>query len=143
MRDVQHDSKQFSLPALRTALTCLKMFPSDLWEEAGRVVRDTFGINSLFDKQIEALQSFCAVKRDVFVNLPTCYGKSLIFEAVPIVADILIQDQPWSYHLSKFLWRIRMYTTYACCIGFKRCSVMARSLHSTRKRGIEMNSGLS
>ena len=64
------------------------MFPSDLWEKAVREVCDTFGIDKLFDKQIEALQSFFA-KWDVFVNLPTCYGKSLIFQAVPIMADIL------------------------------------------------------
>ena len=51
-------------------------------------VCNVFGISTLYDKQEEALQHFFS-GRDVFVNLPTCYGKSLIFQAVPIIAGLI------------------------------------------------------
>jgi hypothetical protein len=35
----------------------------------------------------------------VFVNLLTCYGKSLVYQAVPIMADV--QSLPWKAILTK------------------------------------------
>jgi ATP-dependent DNA helicase RecQ len=58
------------------------------FQKASEAVCSVFGITALYDKQKEALESFfCG--RNVFVNLPTSYGKSLIFQAVPIMADII------------------------------------------------------
>ena len=57
------------------------------FEKATIEACNVFGIPALYDKQKEALENFFS-GRDVFVNLPTCYGKSLIFQAVPIMADI-------------------------------------------------------
>ena len=43
------------------------------WEKGIKSACDLFGITSFYDKQLEALKKFFE-KRDVFVNLPTCYG---------------------------------------------------------------------
>ena len=43
---------------------------------------------ALRDKQHEAIRSFCT-GRDVFVSLPTGYGKTLIFAMLPLVFDKL------------------------------------------------------
>lgn len=59
-----------------------------LWENAIQKVQNVFGISSLYHEQKEALRLFFS-KRDVFVNLPTSFGKSLIFQATPIVADVI------------------------------------------------------
>lgn len=42
----------------------------------------------LKDKQHKAIKSFCS-GRDVFVSLPTGYGKTLIFAMLPLVFDKL------------------------------------------------------
>lgn len=42
----------------------------------------------LKEKQLEAILKFLSGK-DVFVSLPTGYGKSLIYEILPLVFDIL------------------------------------------------------
>ena len=47
-------------------------------EDAFRKVCDVFGFGSLNKHQEEAL-------RFVFVNLPTGFGKSVVFQALPIV----------------------------------------------------------
>ena len=49
-----------------------------------------FGIPSLHAEQEEALRQFFS-NQDVFVNLPTSFGKSLIFQATPIMADVLLR----------------------------------------------------
>ena len=58
------------------------------FKKATLEVCNMFGISTLSNKQEEALNHFFS-GRDVFVNLPTCYGKSLIFQAVPIMADLI------------------------------------------------------
>lgn len=42
----------------------------------------------LKEKQIEAIDSFVKGK-DVFVSLPTGYGKSIIYASLPLVFDIV------------------------------------------------------
>ena len=44
------------------------------------------GIGSLKEKQIDAISSFV---HDTFVSLPTGYGKSVIYAALPYIFDIL------------------------------------------------------
>ena len=62
------------------------------FEKASEEVCNVFGISAFYDKQKEALESFFS-GCDVFVNLPTSYGKSLIFQAVPIMAHIIYKDR--------------------------------------------------
>ena len=46
------------------------------------------GYNTLKDKQIEAMASFLE-GRDTFVSLPTGYGKSIIYAALPLAFDYM------------------------------------------------------
>lgn len=48
-----------------------------------------FGIESFKDKQDEALRAFLS-GRDTFVSLPTGYGKSAIYAALPLICDRLL-----------------------------------------------------
>jgi len=47
-------------------------------------VAEQMGIHSLKPKQLEAISAFLSEK-DVFVSLPTGYGKSIIFTLLPAV----------------------------------------------------------
>ena len=51
------------------------------------VVCEMFGIRGLNAYQREAIVQFVQKKSGMFVNLPTGYGKSLIYQAVPFVCD--------------------------------------------------------
>ena len=46
------------------------------------------GFTELKEKQIEAIDTFVS-GHDTFVSLPTGYGKSVIFAALPLVFDSL------------------------------------------------------
>ena len=46
---------------------------------------EVFGFDSLNKHQEEALRFVFEWKRDVFVNLSTGFGKSVVFQAFPIV----------------------------------------------------------
>ena len=69
---------------------CVKkaMFEEGLWREALSSVQTQFNIEQLFPEQQKSIRAFME-KGDFFVNLPTGYGKSLIFQCSPIVADVL------------------------------------------------------
>ena len=54
-------------------------------EDAFRKVCEVFGFDSLNKHQEEALRFVFETKSDVFVNLPTGFGKSVVFQALPIV----------------------------------------------------------
>jgi len=41
-------------------------------------------------EQLEAIRFFFERKKNMLVNLPTDFGKSLIFQCLPIVADYLV-----------------------------------------------------
>jgi superfamily II DNA helicase RecQ len=58
----------------------------NLWGKAIEKVKNVFGIPSLHAEQEEPLRQFFS-NQDVFVNLPTSFGKSLIFQATPIMAS--------------------------------------------------------
>ena len=45
-----------------------------------------FGLDKLKQKQKDAIMSFVQ-GRDVFVSLPTGYGKSIIYAALPFIFD--------------------------------------------------------
>ena len=53
---------------------------------------ETFRISELNAFQREAIVQIVEKKTDVFVNLPTGYGKSLIYQALPFVYDLIRED---------------------------------------------------
>ena len=50
-------------------------------------------IEELKKQQLEAIQSFVFERNDVFAILPTGFGKSLIFQLAPAIAQKLRQDE--------------------------------------------------
>ena len=53
------------------------------WERAFQAVKEQFEIDNLLPEQENSLREFL-VGRNIFVNLLTGYGKSLIFQCLPI-----------------------------------------------------------
>ncbi|XP_068708396.1 uncharacterized protein [Montipora foliosa] len=62
-------------------------------EEAFNRVASKFGIQALNSHQQLAISKLIERKNDIFVNLPTGSGKSLIFQALPLVIDH-VSSQP-------------------------------------------------
>ena len=60
------------------------------WERAFKAVKEQFEIENLQPAQENSLREFLG-GRQIFVNLPTGYGKSLIFQCLPIAADGLFE----------------------------------------------------
>lgn len=58
-------------------------------EHAFAKVCEVFGIESLNKHQEDAIKYVVEEKKDVFVNLPTGFGKSLIYQALPLVYSCL------------------------------------------------------
>lgn len=67
-----------------------RAFSETLWKAAFDSVKSYFQIHNLMPEQEQAIRAFFE-RDDVFVNLPTGYGKSLIYQCLPIVADVLYQ----------------------------------------------------
>lgn len=65
-----------------------RSFASDRWNDALASVCSAFNIKDLYSEQKEALENFFAGKH-VYVNLPTAFGKSLIYQAIPVMDDSL------------------------------------------------------
>ena len=64
-------------------------------------VWETFSIREMSAYQRETIVQFVQKKTDVFVNLPTVYGKSHIFQAVPFVYDSILEG---AGHIVVVVW---------------------------------------
>ena len=53
-----------------------------------------FRVDKLYAQQEDALVQYVCKRRDVFVNLPTGYGKSMIFQMAPFIASKLSNFSP-------------------------------------------------
>ena len=58
------------------------------WVNAFEEVKNWFQIETLLPEQEEGIRAFIE-KGDVFINLPTGFGKSLVYQSLPIVFDVL------------------------------------------------------
>ena len=68
-------------------VACSDSLPRPSWERFCQCVQSVckvFNVSTLRERQLQALYSFVKGE-DVFVNLPTGYGKSLIFQMAPLV----------------------------------------------------------
>ena len=61
-------------------------------EEAYDVVSKTFRISSLNEQQKTGIRKVVEERKDVFVNLPTGFDKSLLYQALPLVFDFTSQE---------------------------------------------------
>lgn len=62
----------------------------DRFKEGIDLMKHLYQVKDLFREQICALRGFFQGK-DLFFSAPTGYGKSLVFHAIPIVADFLME----------------------------------------------------
>ena len=71
------------------ALHC-ENIPDHRWDTALPycIACSTFNLNEFYPEQSEALKAYFSGQH-VYVNLPTSFGKSLIFQAVPLIHDIV------------------------------------------------------
>lgn len=58
----------------------------NIFESSLRNVLPRFGLTELYDEQKQAL-FYLVSGKDVFVNLPTGFGKSLIYQLAPLVVE--------------------------------------------------------
>ena len=58
---------------------------------AFKKVCETFKVNDLNSYQRKAIVQFVKEDTDVFVNLPTGFGKSLIYQSLPLIFDTISQ----------------------------------------------------
>ena len=65
---------------------------SSLFESSLQSISPRFGVKELKDEQKAAL-FYVLSGKEVFVNLPTGFGKSLIYQLAPLVAEELSQRQ--------------------------------------------------
>lgn len=65
-----------------------RSFPIDRWNNALESVCSTFNFKELYPEQEEALKHYFS-GHHVYINLPTAFGKSLVYQAVPIMYDSL------------------------------------------------------
>ena len=80
--------ENFNIAGSGAFLHLAASYDEEAWKEAFIAVRNQFEIDTLFPEQELAIKTF--VERDnVFINLPTGYGKSLIYQCIPLVVDIL------------------------------------------------------
>ena len=63
------------------------------YDKAFCEVAQKFKISCFNKHQMNAILTFIEERRDIFVNLPTGFGKSIIFQALPLILDCLFYEQ--------------------------------------------------
>ena len=63
-----------------------KCMTKNCWNNALKTVCNRFNVPELYPEQVKALENYFS-GHHVYVNLPTSFGKSLIFQAVPLIFD--------------------------------------------------------
>ena len=66
----------------------MAVYNEDRWILTFEEVKHQFNLTNILPHQEKSIREFFKGK-NIFVNLPTGYGKSLIFQCIPIVADVL------------------------------------------------------
>ena len=77
------------------------VYNEDRWSLAFEEVKHQFNLTNILPHQEKSIREFFKGK-NIFVNLPTGYGKSLIFQCIPIVADVLRCKYYGKYYGSNF-----------------------------------------
>ena len=93
-------------------------------EEAFDVVSKTFRISALNAPQKNGITKIVEEGRDVFINLPTGFGKSLIYQALPLVFD-LTSKQPGQIVVvvSPLISLMDDQVSYLRELGLKACNI--------------------
>ena len=62
-----------------------------IFEEAFDLIKYVFKVEKLYDDQTKLIKAFCNGS-NVFFNAPTGYGKSIVFQSLPWVTDVLYEQ---------------------------------------------------
>ncbi len=65
-----------------------EMLMNKRYEEAFDLVKHVFQIDQLYDDQTSLIKAFCNGS-NIYFNAPTGYGKSIVYQSLPWVCDIL------------------------------------------------------
>jgi superfamily II DNA helicase RecQ len=68
-----------------------EILEGEIFEDALRQVCYFFQVDKLYDDQISAIKSFFK-GNDVFLCASTGYGKSIVFQCIPLLTDILLEQ---------------------------------------------------
>ena len=60
-------------------------FSEELWQIAFQNVKELFKIENLHQEQVEGIEAFFETSSHVFINLPTGFSKSMIFQSLPLI----------------------------------------------------------
>jgi superfamily II DNA helicase RecQ len=60
--------------------------------EAIAGIANKFNVKALNRFQMDAITKFVDGEEDIFINLPTGYGKSLIYQFLPLVYDAILKS---------------------------------------------------
>ncbi len=97
------------------------------FEEAVKIVCEKYNLKDLNTYQREALTEFVLNRRDVFVNLPTGSGKSMIYLALPLLFDSMHPDNNHTGHVvvvvSPLISLMKDQLSYLCCLGITAVSL--------------------
>ena len=63
----------------------------ECFQDALRLVCQFFRVDNLFEDQVKAIKAFFKGK-NVFFCASTGYGKSIVFQSIPLLADILLDQ---------------------------------------------------
>lgn len=93
----------------------------------------TFGVQTLHEEQRKAIDTFFEGK-DVFVSLPTGYGKSVIFQAIPVIASILSKKPCTIFVVSPLKALMDDQVQYLNSLGLKAIALSEQSDDSILER---------
>ena len=68
-----------------------EILEGEIFEDALRQVCYFFQVDKLYDDQISAIKSFFK-GNNVFLCASTGYGKSIVFQCIPLLTDILLEQ---------------------------------------------------
>ena len=58
------------------------------FNEAFDFIKNVFNVAELYEDQVKLIKAFCQ-GQNIFFNAPTGYGKSIVFQALPWIYDIV------------------------------------------------------
>ena len=64
----------------------------ECFQDALRLVCQFFRVDNLFEDQVKAIKAFFKGK-NVFFCASTGYGKSIVFQSIPLLTDILLDQE--------------------------------------------------
>ena len=99
-------------------------------------VCETFGIENFHEEQQKAIDLFFDAK-DVFVSLPTGYGKSIIFQSIPVIASSLWKKPCTIFIVSPLKALMEDQVNYLNGLGLKAVALTEDSEDSIIERVID------